>query len=73
MKKIKCDVMSLYEELIDYVEDLKIDLAKFDKGNAAAGIRARKGLQDVRWTAKEIRDEIIIVRKKRQNAKKSKN
>ena len=51
--------MSRYDELSNLVNDLGPDFAKFyDKGNKAAGTRARKGLQDLKKLAQDIRLEI---------------
>lgn len=51
--------MSRYEDLQNAVNALQDDLKKFyEKDNKAAGTRARKGLQDLRNLAQEIRVEI---------------
>jgi ABC-type Zn uptake system ZnuABC Zn-binding protein ZnuA len=51
--------MSRISEVKTLMEDLEEDLVKFyDKGNKAAGTRARKQLQDLKKLAQEIRLEI---------------
>ena len=51
--------MSRVSELQSLVESVSSEMEKFyDKGNKAAGTRARKGLQDLKKLAQEIRLEI---------------
>ena len=51
--------MSRKEELNQLVEELEEDIDKFyDKGNKAAGTRARKKLQEIKKLSQEIRLEI---------------
>ncbi|MBO6794916.1 MAG: histone H1 [Balneolaceae bacterium] len=51
--------MSRVDELKGLVEDVSSEMEKFyDKGNKAAGTRARKGLQDLKKLAQDIRLEI---------------
>ena len=51
--------MSRVDELKGLVEDVSAENEKFyDKGNKAAGTRARKGLQDLKKLAQDIRLEI---------------
>jgi len=46
-------------EMENLVENFKVEYDKFsEKGNKAAGTRARKHLQDIRNLAKELRDQI---------------
>jgi len=46
--------MEKYEELVQAVKNLEADFAKFyEKGQAAAGTRLRKGLGDLRKVAQE--------------------
>lgn len=48
-----------YEELTGIVEGAKEDLMKFyEKGNKAAGTRARKALMNLKKRAHEMRQEI---------------
>lgn len=54
------------QQLKALITEFEADYTKFsEKGNKAAGTRARKALQDVRNLAKDIRTEI-------SNAKKEK-
>ncbi len=51
--------MSRIDELKGLMTGLEEDLVKFyDKGNKAAGTRARKQLQDLKKLSQEIRIEI---------------
>jgi len=46
-------------EMENLVENFKTEYVKFsEKGNKAAGTRARKHLQEIRNLAKELRDQI---------------
>ena len=48
-----------YDELTDILEGSKEDLMKFyEKGNKAAGTRARKSMMSLKKLAHEIRQEI---------------
>jgi ABC-type Zn uptake system ZnuABC Zn-binding protein ZnuA len=51
--------MSRINEIKTLMEGLEEDLVKFyDKGNKAAGTRARKQLQDLKKLSQEVRLEI---------------
>lgn len=51
--------MSRIEEIKGLMTELEDDMEKFyDKGNKAAGTRARKQLQDLKKLSQEIRLEI---------------
>ncbi len=51
--------MSRNSEMNELLEQLEPDLNKFyDKGNKAAGTRARKTLQEIKKKSQEIRLEI---------------
>ena len=51
--------METLNNLKELIESLEGDTAKFfEKGNKAAGVRVRKGLQDVKNLAQELRLEI---------------
>jgi hypothetical protein len=48
-----------YGQLTDVLDDAEEDLMKFyEKGNKAAGTRARKSLMELKKLAHEIRQEI---------------
>jgi hypothetical protein len=46
------------EKLEAEMEQLKIEMEKFDRGNKSAGTRARKVLQNVKAICQEMRVEI---------------
>lgn len=51
--------MKRFEELKNLVTSLEGDFEKFyDKGNNAAGTRVRKGMQELKNLAQEIRVEV---------------
>lgn len=51
--------MNKFEQIKKLVASLEEDVAKFyDKENAAAGTRVRKGMQDLKTLAQEIRIEV---------------
>jgi len=51
--------MSRFSELQSIVNDMEGDFQKFyDKGNQAAGTRVRKGMQDLKNLAQNIRVEV---------------
>lgn len=51
--------MSRYDEMSELLNQLEPDINKFyNKGNKAAGTRARKTLQEVKKKAQDIRLEI---------------
>ena len=57
--------MSRVDELKSLVEEVSVEMEKFyDKGNKAAGTRARKGLQSLKKLAQEIRLEIQDIKNK---------
>ncbi|WP_340105557.1 histone H1 [Rhodohalobacter sp. 8-1] len=61
--------MSRIEEVKSLMTELEEDMEKFyDKGNKAAGTRARKQLQDLKKLAQDIRLEIQAKKNKEDNA-----
>lgn len=57
--------MKRFDELRDLVMSLEADFQKFyDKGNQAAGTRVRKGMQDLKNLAQEIRVEVQDIKNK---------
>ena len=57
--------MKRFEELKELVMSLEGDFAKFyDKQNSAAGTRVRKGMQDLKNIAQEIRVEVQDMKNK---------
>ena len=62
--------MNRYDDLLQAVRDLQTDFEKFfEKGQAAAGTRVRKGLSDLRKLAQEVRKEIQDVKAQRKAEK----
>ena len=51
-------IMSTSQELLNAVEEWKVEDEKFTAGNNAAGTRARKALQEVSKLVKARRTEI---------------
>ena len=57
--------MKRFEELKELVMSLEGDFGKFyDKDNSAAGTRVRKGMQDLKNLAQEIRVEVQDIKNK---------
>jgi hypothetical protein len=57
--------MQKYQELKDLVASLEGDFDKFyNKGNSAAGTRVRKGMQDIKNVAQQIRAEVQELKNK---------
>ena len=51
--------MNKFSKVRDLVMSLEGDFEKFyDKGNSAAGTRVRKGMQDLKNLAQELRKEV---------------
>ncbi len=58
-------LMKKFDQLRDLVANLEDDFTKFyDKGNQAAGTRIRKGMQDLKNMAQEIRTEVQDLKNK---------
>lgn len=47
-------IVDQYEELKTLVETLQIDIVKNASGNKSAGVRARKGLRELKKIAAEL-------------------
>ena len=57
--------MKRFEQIRDLVSSLESDFEKFyDKNNNAAGTRVRKGMQEIKNLAQEIRIEIQDIKNK---------
>jgi alpha-beta hydrolase superfamily lysophospholipase len=62
--------MNRYQDLVNAVRELETDFQKFyERGQAAAGTRVRKGLSDLRKLAQDIRKDIQEVKAQRKAAK----
>lgn len=56
--------MKEYEKIKQLVASIEEDVLKFsEKGNAAAGTRVRKGLQEVKRACQDMRDAIQSMKK----------
>jgi hypothetical protein len=62
-------IMSVSQELLNAVEEWKVEDEKFTAGNNAAGTRARKALQEVAKLVKTRRGEITEEKNARKEAK----
>ena len=52
-------IMSMFSKLQDHVNSLESDFQKFyEKSNKAAGTRVRKGMQELKQLAQEIRTDV---------------
>ncbi|HET6527705.1 MAG TPA: histone H1 [Balneolaceae bacterium] len=57
--------MSRFDEIKGVITGIEDDMVKFyEKGNKAAGTRARKGLQQLRKLSQEVRLEIQDIKNK---------
>jgi hypothetical protein len=57
-----------YYKLIEYLKSLEPDVQKFyDKGQAAAGTRLRKGMSELKNMAQEIRVEVQNIKSDRKD------
>jgi hypothetical protein len=64
--------MNRYQDLVQAVKDLETDFQKFyERGQAAAGTRVRKGLSDLRKLAQDVRKDIQEVKARRKAEKTS--
>ena len=61
--------MSTSQELLNAVEEWKVEDEKFIEGNNAAGTRARKALQEITKLVKTRRAEITDEKNARKEAK----
>ena len=51
-----------YERLVALVGEIRPDVEKAEEGNKAATARVRKGMQEVKTLAQEIRKEMLSIR-----------
>ena len=62
--------MDKYQQLVDFVQSLEVDFHKFyEKGQAAAGTRVRKGLSELRKMCQDVRKDVQEVKAERKAAK----
>jgi len=56
-----------YQALLDQLKEMETDIEKFyEKGQAAAGTRIRKGLSELKKKAQDMRNEIQTVKNERK-------
>lgn len=56
-----------YQQLVEYLKSLEVDVQKFyEKGQAAAGTRLRKGLSELKRMAQDIRNEVQEIKAQRK-------
>lgn len=65
-------VIAKWTELKQIVEALELDVVKNAKGVAAAGVRARKGLRDLKAKAAELVKTTVELDKTKRAAKPAK-
>ncbi len=59
--------MEKYHQLVQFVQGLETDFQKFyEKGQAAAGTRVRKGLSELRKLCQDVRKDIQDVKASRK-------
>lgn len=62
--------MEKFNELVQYVQSLETDFHKFyEKGQAAAGTRVRKGLSELRKMCQDVRKNVQDVKTERKGSK----
>ena len=62
--------MDKFQQLVDFVQSLEVDFHKFyEKGQAAAGTRVRKGLSELRKLCQDVRKDVQDVKAERKAAK----
>jgi len=56
-----------YEDLLSHLKEMEVDIQKFyDKGQAAAGTRIRKGLSELKKKAQDMRNEVQALKVERK-------
>ena len=62
--------MDKFQQLVDFVNSLETDFHKFyEKSQAAAGTRVRKGLSELRKICQDVRKDVQDVKAQRKAAK----
>ena len=62
--------MDKYHQLVQFMQGLETDFQKFyEKGQAAAGTRVRKGLSELRKLCQDVRKDIQDVKASRKSDK----
>ncbi len=56
-----------YEEMLNHLKEMEVDIQKFyEKGQAAAGTRIRKGLSELKKKAQDMRNEVQALKVERK-------
>lgn len=56
-----------YEDLLNHLKEMETDIQKFyEKGQAAAGTRIRKGLSELKKKSQDMRNEIQNLKNERK-------
>ena len=56
-----------YQDLLNHLKEMEADIQKFyDKGQAAAGTRIRKGLSELKKKAQDMRNEVQTIKNERK-------
>jgi predicted nucleic acid-binding Zn-ribbon protein len=56
-----------YQDLLNHLKELETDIQKFyEKGQAAAGTRIRKGLSELKKKSQDMRNEIQNIKNERK-------
>ena len=50
------------EEMKSLLENLQVDVDKFNNGNASAGTRIRKAMQEIKGQAQDLRKEVQTIK-----------
>ncbi len=56
-----------YEDLLNHLKEMETDIQKFyEKGQAAAGTRIRKGLSELKKKSQDMRNEVQNLKNERK-------
>ncbi len=56
-----------YEDMLNHLKEMEVDIQKFyEKGQAAAGTRIRKGLSELKKKAQDMRNEVQAIKVERK-------
>ena len=56
-----------YQDLLNHLKEMETDIQKFyEKGQAAAGTRIRKGLSELKKKSQDMRNEIQSLKNERK-------
>lgn len=64
--------MPTIQKLLDEVEVLKVEMAKFDGGTKSASATTRKSLQNIKMISQALRNDVQDIRKKMEADKVAK-